>query len=267
MNRLTNIPPRRACPPSSFLSLFSVILLIGMALAVPTSLRGDTSSVTRGRATTTAVNLYPGCTGSRVTALGTIRASDGTQWTVPAATEFVGGPRLPDLYNQCSGVMPANLGAVNLDTLPIVVIDSSGEVVTAYMLGDNYWELYINGVLVGVDPVPYTPFNSCVVRFKVSRPYTVAVKLVDWEENLGMGTEMNNGVLYHPGDGGFIAQFSDGTVTNSSWKAQTFYIAPLENSALVNVLADGTRSTASASTNQRAQIPVMGCIIPCRHRG
>jgi hypothetical protein len=141
-----------------------------------------------------------------------------------------------------------NLGAVHLDALPIVVIDGSGEVITAYMLGDNYWELYINGVLVGVDPVPYTPFNSCVARFKVSRPYTVAVKLVDWEENLGLGTENNNGNLFHPGDGGFIAQFSDGTVTNSSWKAQTFYIAPLENSALVNVLADGTRSTASAST-------------------
>lgn len=247
IKRMSNTGSLRAFAHASLAPLSTAILLIVAVLGNPTSLRCDTPSVTRGRATTTATNLYPGCAGSRVTALGSIKASDGTEWTVPAQTEFIGGRRLPDLYNQCSGVMPANIAAVNLDALPVVVIDSSGEVITAYMLGDNYYELYINGVLVGVDPVPYTPFNSSVVKFKVSRPYTVAVKLVDWEENMGLGTENNNGNLYHPGDGGFIAAFSDGTVTSKSWKAQTFYIAPLENSAVVNVLPDGTRSTSSAS--------------------
>jgi hypothetical protein len=44
-----------------------------------------------------------------------------------------------------------------------------------------------------------------------------------------MGTERGRTSTYtqHPGRGGFIARFSDGTVTDSSWKAQSFYIAPL----------------------------------------
>ncbi len=43
------------------------------------------------------------------------------------------------------------------------------------------------------------------------------------------GTENNRGKAYFPGDGGFIASFSDGTVTNKSWQAQTFYTAPIYN--------------------------------------
>jgi len=50
--------------------------------------------------------------------------------------------------------------------------------------------------------------------------YTIAVKVIDWEENLGLGSENNRGKKFHPGDGGFIASFSDGTVTNDKWKAQ-----------------------------------------------
>lgn len=42
-----------------------------------------------------------------------------------------------------------------------------------------------------------------------------------------MGTEGNRGKAYHPGDGGFIASFSDGTVTGPDWQAQTFYTAPI----------------------------------------
>ncbi len=205
-------------------------------------------SVTQGLATTTAANLFPGCAGGRVSAVGTITSTDGNVWTVPAQTNFATGPYLPDLYNQCSGVMPTNIGAVNLNSLPVTVIDAGGDTITGFIFGDNYFELYINGILVGVDPVPYTPFNSCVVKFKVSRPYTIAVKLVDWEENLGVGSELNMGNPYHAGDGGFIAQFSDGTVTDSTWKAQTFYIAPIENLSAVIELSDSTRSTATATT-------------------
>jgi hypothetical protein len=86
-----------------------------------------------------------------------------------------------------------------------------------------------------------------VVKFKAKRPITYAVRLVDWEENLGLGTELNGGDPYHIGDGGFIASFSDGTVTNNQWKAQTFYIAPLDNPNQVVELADGTHSSASAT--------------------
>src|SRR6266478_6722425 len=41
--------------------------------------------------------------------------------------------------------------------------------------------------------------------------------------------EVFQGNTWHSGDGGFIAKFSDGTVTDSTWKAQSFYIAPLQH--------------------------------------
>jgi hypothetical protein len=228
-------------------TLIPIFILNGYVLLAQGTYTG-TGSVTKGPATQTTVNLFPGCTGSRISAVGTITSTDGKVWIVPDNTAYTTGTKLTDLYNECSGVKPASLSAVNLANVPIKVIDNAGEIITGYLLGDNYFELYINGVLVGVDPIPFTPFNSSVVRFKVSRPYTIAVKLVDWEENLGLGTELNGGNAYHSGDGGFIAQFSDGTVTDTSWRAQTFYIAPIENLSTVIEKADGTRSSATAKT-------------------
>jgi hypothetical protein len=40
--------------------------------------------------------------------------------------------------------------------------------------------------------------------------------------------ETNQGNEWHAGDGGLLARFSDGTVTDSTWSVQSFYIAPLE---------------------------------------
>ena len=206
-------------------------------------------SVSQGRATTVTTNLFPGA--QRVSAVGTITAADGTTWTVPAATQFATAAKAPDLYNEYNFVTPANIAAAQtaIANLTTKVIDADGEVITGYIFSDNYFELYVNGVLVGVDPVPYTSFNSCVVKFKAKRPITYAVKLVDWEENLGLGTELNNADPYHAGDGGFIANFSDGTVTNSQWKAQTFNIAPLDNASQVTDLANGTRDSSAATTH------------------
>ena len=65
------------------------------------------------------------------------------------------------------------------------------------------------------------------MRFKPKRPYTYALKLVDWEEKLGLGMEKMPTNDWHSGDGGILARFSDGTVTDSSWRAQTYYVAPL----------------------------------------
>lgn len=204
-------------------------------------------SITQGLGTTTVADLMPNCPSNHKTPLGTIASSDGKTWVVPAENNFQTALKISDLYNSCNGKTPANLAAADLSNVPIVDIDPGGEVVTGYLFADNYFELYINDVLVGVDAVPFTPFNSSVVKFRVSKPYTIAVKLVDWEENPGLGSEINNGSNFHPGDGGFIAQFSDGTVTDASWKVQTFYIAPIQDLNSVVELPSGQHSTAGAT--------------------
>ncbi|MBF4317705.1 hypothetical protein EAY30_22735, partial [Vibrio anguillarum] len=127
-----------------------------------------------------------------------------------------------DLYEECANITPESIADVDEDSVPVTIVDANGEEITGYIFADNYFELYINGQLVAVDTVPFTPFNSSIVKFKVNKPYTIAVKVIDWEENLGLGTEDNRGKAFHPGDGGFIASFSDGTVTSSDWQAQTF---------------------------------------------
>ena len=196
--------------------------------------QAQTRLVTQGLATPVTPNLFA-CAphpprNFRASPVGRITAKDGTVLTVPAEVAYASGPKLADLYNDCSGVVPQHFSEMDAAKVPVVEIDPDGEVVTGTIIGDNYFELYVNGRLVGVDAVPYTPFNSAIVRFKVKRPYTIALKLVDWEERLGLGMETNaRGGDWYAGDGGAIARFSDGTVTDASWKAQAFYIAPLAN--------------------------------------
>lgn len=194
-----------------------------------------TGSVTQGLATTTVSNIYT-CPGGRIPALGTITATNATVWTVPADVNFTSSffPFASDLYNSCIGATYANDAAAlaALNGSDIVTIDSSGELITAFIFADNYFEMYINGVPVGKDDVPYTEFNSNIIRFRVNRPFTIAMLLVDWEEHLGVGCENNNGFQYHMGDGGMVAVFKDSTntiieTTGSDWKAQTFYTSPI----------------------------------------
>jgi hypothetical protein len=186
--------------------------------------------VTQGLAKTVIDNLFK-CevqvSNHRIGGVGTITATDGTVLTVPAETQYQTGPKLADLFNECNKVTPPKFADVKPDTVPVVEIDPDGEIVTGYIVADNYFELYVNGKLIGVDAVPFTPFNSSIVRFKAKRPYTYTFKLVDWEEKLGLGMEKMPNNDWHSGDGGILARFSDGTVTDSTWKAQSFYIAPL----------------------------------------
>ena len=57
--------------------------------------------------------------------------------------------------------------------------------------------------------------------------------MVDWEDHMGLGMEVfpwpHSAATrdWYPGDGGLIARFSDGTVTDGTWKAQTFFFGPL----------------------------------------
>lgn len=192
-----------------------------------------TGSITQGTGAITNNAIYT-CSGGRVTNMGTINSKDNKSWILPGDNSFNTGTKLFDLYNECVGKTPTTISLADTAKAPIIVIDNDGEIISGFLYGDNYFELYVNGKLVGVDPIPYTPFNSSFVKFKAKRPIKYAIKLIDWEENLGIGSELNGGNSFYPGDGGFIAKFSDGTVTNANWKAQTFYIAPLSNVNCVN---------------------------------
>lgn len=196
-----------------------------------------TGSVSQGKALTTISNLYT-CTGGRITNLGQIKSTDNLEWIVPADNNFteVAFPFSSDLYNSCIGANYKNVSEAiaALNETDIIEVDPDGELITAYIFADNYFEMYINGKAVGKDKVPFTQFNSSIVRFKVKRPFTIAMLLVDWEENLGLGSELNGGFAYHPGDGGMVAVFKDINnqiiaITNNEWKAQTFYTSPIKD--------------------------------------
>lgn len=214
-----------------------------------------TGKLSQGRAATTNTNIYI-CPNGRVTSLGTSTASDNSTWTVPSANHFTDAnfPFASDLHNACIGANFANATAAlaALSGNDIINIDASGEVYTAYIFADNYFELYVNGIPVGKDKVTFTQFNSSIVRFKVNSPFTMAMLLVDWEENLGLGTELNGAAPYHPGDGGLVFVVKNANnqiiaVSNNNWKAQTFYTSPIQD--LTCPSESGTlRLTANCST-------------------
>ncbi|MFZ4614153.1 MAG: hypothetical protein ACOYNH_10765, partial [Bacteroidia bacterium] len=135
----------------------------------------------------------------------------------------------------------------------VIEIDAAGEIITGYIFADNYFELYINGVAVGKDAIPFTDFNSSIVKFKVLKPFSIAMKLVDWEERLGLGCEKNKLKKYHPGDGGMVAVFKDaaGNIvckTDADWKAQTFYVAPVKDFSCVTENGT-TRNSSNCNTS------------------
>lgn len=213
-----------------------VLLTIGLSVSsnVMSQYMGS-GSVSQGVGQINQSNLYT-CSGGRITNIGSITAQDSLLWTVPAEVNFTNNqfPFASSLHNVCIGANYANADAAiaALTGNDIVTIDENGEVISAYIFADNYFEMYINGIPVGKDDVPYTQFNSNIVRFKVNRPFTIAMLLVDWEENLGIGTEVNGGFTNHAGDGGMVAIFKDASnttiaITDNSWKAQTFYTAPI----------------------------------------
>lgn len=190
-------------------------------------------AITTGLGTATTTNLFP--SGIRPSPLGTIEdITSTTSWAVPAEVNYQDAsfPTASDLHNLYGAQYANEIAALAaLDPADIIEIDAGGELINAYVYADNYFEMYVNGVAVGKDPVPFTEFNSSLIQFRVEIPFTVAMLLVDWEENLGTGTE-DNGGQNRPGDGGMVAVFKDSTdtiigVTGADWLAQTFYTSPI----------------------------------------
>jgi hypothetical protein len=213
-----------------------------LATSTETTSYKGTASITRGIAKTLTENIYS-CERGRKTDVGEITSTDGKKWTVPAQTNFTNEdfPFSGDLFNSCEGKNYATSEEAlsHFDNSKIVKIDEDGAVFTAYIFADNYFEMYINGVPVGKDNVPFTQFNASIVKFKVKKPFVIAMKLVDWEEHLGVGCEANRGKSFHNGDGGMVAVIKDEqnniiATTNENWKAQTFYTAPIKDLSCVS---------------------------------
>ena len=207
-------------------------------------------SISQGYAKAVSPNLLEcDVAGWRVTAQGKITSTDGKTWTVPSEVNYLKGPKAVDLYNECNEVTLSSAAALDLSAAPVEIIDEDGETITAYFFADNYAELYINGHLVAVDPVPYWPFNTSMVRFKVKRPFTIAARLVDWEENLGLGSEVMHGVPFHTGDGGFVAVFKNEAgetiaKTDDTWRTQVFYMSPIADPSRIEVNGRSRNSDA-----------------------
>lgn len=100
------------------------------------------------------------------------------------------------------------------------------DTVRVSVYADNWFALYINGRLTAVDPIPFTPHN--VVSFEIlpEYPMTIAILAKD-NADPKTGLEYGNQI----GDGGLIVKFSDGTSTDSRWKAKSFFKGPLNRDA------------------------------------
>lgn len=232
-----------------------------LAATVTTNSYEGSASLSRGLAKTEIENVYV-CERGRKTDIGSINSSDGKTWTVPAATHLLDTefPIASDLNNPCNGnsYQTASEALGKLDGSDIIEVNVDGEVYTAYIFADNYFEMYINGIAVGRDPVPFTQFNSNIIRFKAKPPFTVAMHLVDWEENLGIGSESNRGSQFHAGDGGVVAVIKNegGKIiakTDENWKAQTFYTAPIRDLACVSESGSKRLSNNCSTTPSREQ--------------
>ena len=119
----------------------AVPAVVAALLAIPAQAAEETRRhVTQGRAKTVIDNLLR-CTGKianhRISAVGTITATDGTVLTVPARTSYQTAPKAADLHNECNQVAPKRAADVSTANVPVVEIDKDGEVVTGFIVVDN----------------------------------------------------------------------------------------------------------------------------------
>lgn len=103
-----------------------------------------------------------------------------------------------------------------------VIKPEMGDTIRASMYADNWFVMYINGKEVAVDSIAFLPHNVVAVDLLPEYPMTIAVLAKD-NADPATGCEYGRQI----GDGGFILKFSDGTVTDSSWKARCFMHGPV----------------------------------------
>ncbi len=105
-----------------------------------------------------------------------------------------------------------------------LVKPSMTDTIKVNVYADNWFILFINGELVAVDSIKFTPHNVVSVDILPEYPMTIAVMAKD---NADPKTGMEYGD--HVGDGGFCIKFADGTVSDAKWKAKSFFKGPLNS--------------------------------------
>ena len=99
------------------------------------------------------------------------------------------------------------------------------EVVTGTIYVNNNFTFYINGELIAQDPVVTIPHNAYNVSFTIPRNQDVTYGITGIDlADVNTGLEFNDQCL---GSGVLRAVFSNGVVTNSSWKCWTSLYGPV----------------------------------------
>ena len=106
---------------------------------------------------------------------------------------------------------------------PGLVKPSMADTLKLRVYADNWFMLYINGELVAVDPIKFTPHNVVSVDILPEFPMTIAVLAKD---NADPKTGLEYGTSI--GDGGFCLKIGDEIVSNGSWKAKSFFHGPVK---------------------------------------
>jgi phosphatidylethanolamine-binding protein (PEBP) family uncharacterized protein len=107
---------------------------------------------------------------------------------------------------------------------PGLVKPSIADTIKLNVYADNWFMLYVNGRLVAVDSIQFTPHNVVSVDILPEYPMTIAVLAKD---NADPKTGMEYGTSI--GDAGLCIKFADGTVTNATWKAKNFFHGPVNS--------------------------------------
>lgn len=99
------------------------------------------------------------------------------------------------------------------------------ETITGTIYCDNNFTFFINGEIIAQDPVETFPHNAHNSTFTILKDEAVvfAITARDWSDET-TGLEYDNRCL---GDGGLRAMFSNGVVTNATWKCWTSLYGPV----------------------------------------
>lgn len=132
---------------------------------------------------------------------------------------------LPCFIRRSAGaVLLLALGAMAVAQPAGTVKPTVANTITLNAYADNWCAIFINGKMVAVDSIDFLPHNQISVKILPEYPMTIAVLAKD-NADPATGLEYGDKI----GDAGFILKLGDGTVTNATWKAKSFFSGPVDS--------------------------------------